>query len=162
MAATGKGKKAFPPLAAVALLWLMDASYGLYRIGELSKEEPKASATVSMIQLNLPPELKHDEKRDEQTMTDYLEATAKAAEGKDLIVWPETGVPGIYNDYGNTAILSLRKFRVDHKAPILCGLTWAERIQGIVRFFNAAALLDNDAMLPEKRYYKKHLVIFGE
>ena len=161
-AAAGKGKKAFLPLAAVALLWLMDASYGLYRIRELSKEEPKASATVSMIQLNLPPELKHDDKRDEQTMTDYLEATQKAAEGKDLIVWPETGVPGIYNDYGNTAILSLRKFRTEHKVPILCGLTWAEKVQGIIRFFNAAALLDNDAMLPEKRYYKKHLVIFGE
>ncbi|MBR5902193.1 apolipoprotein N-acyltransferase [bacterium] len=158
------GKKTrYLTLAAAALLWLFIAAYGFFRISALDKEEPQKTFRASMIQLNLPPELKHDEARDEQTLQDYLSATKVASQRADLVLWPETGVPGIYNDYANTAVDKLRAFRQEVKTPLLCGLTWAEKnSQGKIEFFNAAALLDNAAMLPQERYYKKHLVIFGE
>lgn len=151
------------PFASVLLLWTLSACYGFYRIRELGSEEPLKSARVSMVQLNLPPELKHDDKRDEETLDDYLKATAKVAKESELVIWPETGVPGIYNDYANTAIKELRRFRTEYDVPLLCGLTWAEKDkEGEIKFYNAAALLNNAAMLPMERYYKKHLVIFGE
>lgn len=155
--------KSFITLAVVLLLWTLSACYGFYRIRELGSETPIESLRVAMIQLNLPPELKHDESKDEDTLDSYLKATEKAAPESDLVIWPETGVPGIYNDYANPAIKVLRRFRTEVKVPLLCGLTWAEKDkQGKIQFFNSAALLDNSAMLPRERYYKKHLVIFGE
>lgn len=161
--AVGEKKTRFVPLAASALLWLAIALYGSFMIRSLGKEKPLKTFRASMVQLNLPPELKHDETRDEQTLKDYMEATRAAAGKADIVLWPETGVPGIYNDYANPAVDKLRAFRREVKTPVLCGLTWAEKDNGgKINFFNAAALLDNSAMLPQERYYKKHLVIFGE
>ncbi len=162
-AASERNVRSFLPLAAVILLWTLSACYGLCRMKELGGEEPLRSLKVSMIQLNLPPELKHDESKDEETLDDYLKATEETASESELVIWPETGVPGIYNDYGNPALKVLQRFRTKVKVPLLCGLTWAEKDQsGEIRFFNSASLLDNSAMLPRERYYKKHLVIFGE
>lgn len=161
--ANERNVKSFVPLAAVILLWMLSACYGFYRMKELGSEEPTRSLNVAMIQLNLPPELKHDDSKDEETLDDYLKATEKVAPESELVIWPETGVPGIYNDYGNPAIKVLQRFRTKVKVPLLCGLTWAEKDRsGEIRFFNSASLLDNAAMLPRDRYYKKHLVIFGE
>ncbi len=156
--------RTFAVIASVILLWTLSACYGFYRMKELGSEEPVRSLKVSMIQLNLPPELKHDDSKDEETLDDYLKATEKTAPESELVIWPETGVPGIYNDYGNPALKVLQRFRTRVKVPLLCGLTWAEKDQttGEIRFFNSASLLDNSAMLPRDRYYKKHLVIFGE
>lgn len=156
-------KTRYVPIAVSALLWLFIAGYGFFRICALDREEPQKTFRASMIQLNIPPDLKHDPARDEQTLEDYLAATKEASQRADLILWPETGVPGIYNDYANTAVNKLRAFRQEVKTPLLCGLTWAEKNdQGKIEFFNAAALLDNAPMMPRERYYKKHLVIFGE
>lgn len=158
-----EGKKRFASAAAAFLLWFLAAGYGAARIRVLDAEKPLKTFRASMIQLNLPPELKHDEQRDEQTLKDYLDATREAAKAADLVLWPETGIPGIYNDYANPAVDVLRAFRKEVPVPLLCGLTWAEKGSGgEIDFYNAAALLDNALMLPQERYYKKHLVIFGE
>ena len=160
----GSFRKALGGIISAAFLWLLIFAFGAVRIYTLEKEAPQRTISAALVQLNLPPELKHDPSQDEQTLEDYLAQMRQLAlENPDVIIWPETGVPGIYNDLANPACDRLRLLRREIKIPLLSGLSWAvKQKDGEVLFYNAAALLDNALMEPKKMYWKKHLVIFGE
>src|SRR6185436_5956780 len=91
---------------------------------------------------------------------DYLRMTREAiAQGTDLIVWPESATPFIF-ETERTAAEPIRRIARDARVPILFG---SDQIAGGVptRYYNSAYLVRADGSTGEA-YRKMHLVPFGE
>lgn len=114
--------------------------------------------TAAFLQGNIPQTLKWEESFQEEIWKRYEGLTLKAAERRpDLIVWPETAVPGFLQD----PAIGERLDRISQSAkiPLLVGVPTEEL--GTGRLFNSALLLDAGGRRLE-RYDKLHLVPFGE
>lgn len=129
-------------------------AYGFFRLGE--KEKPR-TIKVSVIQGNIPQEVKWDSRATQPIVDRYITLTQNAALDKpDLIVWPETSFPEFLaegeglTDY---VVNSVAKIRF----PLLLGAN-TERDMDI---FNSAVLISGEGAIAE-RYDKIHLVPYGE
>jgi apolipoprotein N-acyltransferase len=119
--------------------------------------EYRDSVNISVIQGNVPQELKWDPEAQNMIIEKYIALTKMSAlDNPDLIVWPETSFPGFFEiDREMTdKVLNLAK---EIKIPILIGVN-TEKDD---RYFNSAMLISGEGKVVDK-YDKIHLVPFGE
>ena len=113
---------------------------------------------VSVIQGNIPQELKWAPGSQAFILDRYIRLTKEAALAKpDLIIWPEASNPGFLGDESdariNENIFNLAK---EIKIPLLVGSVVKEKRE----YFNSALLINEFGLVG--RYDKLHLVPFGE
>jgi apolipoprotein N-acyltransferase len=128
-----------------------------YGYSKLFAPESGEKLKVSVVQGNIPQEIKWDYAAKEEIFARYLKLTEAAAQEKpDLIIWPETSLPGFL-----PSDLELRgrieQFCRKFKIPLLIGAPFEEG----EKIYNTAALFSAGGEILE-RYDKVHLVPFGE
>lgn len=131
--------------------------YGNYRMKNIfTGDELK----VAVVQGNIPQTHKWDQSFRDEIMRTYADLTNEAGKEKvDLIIWPETSVPGFLEQEKDLfdAVTSLA---VATKTPLLVGSP-REVEEKSDAYFNSAFLCMPDGTIGGK-YDKLHLVPFGE
>jgi len=128
--------------------------YGHFRLKQNYVDIP---LTVSVIQGNIPQEIKWNERYRESIFDKYSFLTLMASEAEpDIIIWPETAIPDIME----------KKSYVFNKISMLAKKTNTYLLTGVVReensfFYNSAVLISDKGKMIE-HYDKIHLVPFGE
>ncbi|MGB2650762.1 MAG: apolipoprotein N-acyltransferase [Candidatus Omnitrophota bacterium] len=149
-----RAKKRISYMMLALLFMLASTSYGIYRLHGLTAW---GEATVSVVQGNIPQQLKWDSSYANDIVKEYTNLTKRAStDGANLVVWPETSYPYLFED-GKTEIEEISKLSRELAVPILAG--------GVSRkgdeYFNSAVLFNGTGEIVEK-YDKLHLVPFGE
>ncbi|MBI3318579.1 MAG: apolipoprotein N-acyltransferase [Candidatus Omnitrophica bacterium] len=136
-------------------------SYGTLSLLDRMPAAPSSadrSFRVAVLQGNIPQHEKWDASFGEGVWRRYEELTRQAQKEKpDLIVWPETSVPGFLEE--EEVLERLAPLAKGAKAHLLLGIPSSDPAGEKV--FNSAILLDPEGVLLE-RYDKVHLVPFGE
>jgi apolipoprotein N-acyltransferase len=136
------------------IIILLVSGYGYFKLNQKYKEK---KFRVSVIQGNIPQEKKWQYQLRASILDKHLILSRQAAaDNPDIIIWPETSVPGeleqeplLYND-----IFSLAK---QLKADLLVGTVTSKEGD----FYNSAVLISKYGLI-KNRYDKLHLVPFGE
>jgi apolipoprotein N-acyltransferase len=152
-----RGRLPRETLAAVGVLALA-AGYGGWR---LTVPATGLRARVALVQGSIPQEQKWDEAFTTLILDRYAALTEDAARtAPDLIVWPETSVPG---SFGVDETLTQRVLAAARRAqrPLLVGAPVPALRGTPERFYNRAVLVGADG-LPGPYYDKLHLVPYGE
>jgi len=139
-------------IAAVTLAVVLACGYGLRTIEWTSPVgEP---LRISLLQGNVPQEMKFDPARYERT----LEVYARLAEGSDarLIVLPETAVPRFLDLVERSFLERLKAAAVRNGGDLLLGVPVRSTAGG---YLNSVLSL---GVSPSASYNKVHLVPFGE
>ncbi len=139
-----------------ALLLVFVYGYGFIK---LHKKFPGIDASISVIQASIPQEEKWDPEYIESILKRYRGLTLTAAkESPDLIVWPETSVPGYLLDEPKL-LKNVTDTAKAIKTNLLVGSPREDKVEG--GYFNSALLFDAQGEL--KLFHDKiHLVPFGE
>lgn len=151
------------------IILLLSLSYGHFK---LKGYQPIKGPTICVVQGNIPQSLKMDtsEEQQEENLKKYFNLSEQAI-GKDidLLVWPETMVPGLLNI--NPALTGRKIDKLSHdsvktlafktKSNLLLGGTAIGLAEDEQRFYNTAFFYNRNAKLID-RYDKIHLVPFGE
>ncbi|VFM96616.1 MAG: apolipoprotein N-acyltransferase [Candidatus Kentron sp. G] len=149
-------------------------------LGQVAWTTPTgAPVRAALIQGNIPQDIKWHPSRRQPILDRYLSLT-RQARPRDLVVWPETALPGFYRDFPDV-IARLRREARDHGTHTLLGVAFAEAETR--RYFNSVAAIVGDGggngggdgqddRWDSGRgdagdggvhfYYKRHLVPFGE
>ncbi|MCM8779873.1 MAG: apolipoprotein N-acyltransferase, partial [Candidatus Omnitrophica bacterium] len=138
---------------AVACLILV-FGYGIFRLNHKIDGE---KIGITVIQGNVPQELKWVREEKEKILEKYTGLTRQAVVDKaDLLIWPETAMPVVLEEEPGIfkAVSSLAK---KINKPILTGVVRSEN----KNYFNSAVLFSPDGELIQ-HYDKIHLVPFGE
>jgi len=146
-------------LALAALVLALAAGLGRWRTASAAANAPREPLRVAVVQGNIPQDEKWDERFQERILEQYERLTAEVLPARpDLIVWPETSVPGYL---GVEAELTARVTAIARGAgrPLLAGAPTLDVRQTALR--NSAVLIAPDGTL-RARYDKLHLVPFGE
>lgn len=135
----------------MALIWLGGAQ--LSRIDWTTPlDEP---FRVSMIQGNIPQELKWKREQLAPTLGLYTRLTRQHWES-DLIIWPETAIPSFAHLIEEGLLAPLEAEALEQGSELLVGIpVWQQ--EG-AQYFNAMLRLGEE----RGSYYKRHLVPFGE
>lgn len=144
-------------LIIAACLVFLFLFYGIFRLNNIFTGEV---LRVAVIQGNIPQVKKWDSGFKDQILNKYELLTKTAASGKiDLIIWPETSVPGFVESEKDLLdrMTSLAK---SVSTPILAGTPREDR-KFKDRYYNSAVLFYSDGKITG-RYDKIHLVPFGE
>jgi apolipoprotein N-acyltransferase len=148
----------FVPVAMTTILIIVVSAYGLFRLNNVFTGE---KLKVSVVQGNIPQDQKWDERFTDSTMERYQALTGSAAAEKpDLIIWPETSVPGFIENE-KTLLEWVKGLAVAADAPLLVGAPRYEDVGGRELYYNSAFLFLRDGALA-RHYDKMHLVPFGE
>jgi len=143
---------------AAVLILAASFSYGFY---SLQKEDVDSGVKMSVVQGNIPQHKKWDPAYKDFILERYERLTRDAAKDKgDLIIWPETSVPGYL--FERDIYLRITDLAKEVDIPLFLGLvlyTWDEEGNG--RYFNTASLMSADGNI-EREYHKLHLVPLGE
>jgi len=156
--AVGRPRRALPALALVAVLhgvgWIAAAR---------DPGDTGERVRVAVLQGNIDQDVKWSPEWAERTLEIYEQLTRRAAaQGAELVVWPETAVPGSPDaspELSERLGALARETRTTLVAGAV-GLEWSER-GGEPRYFDSAFVMAGGAGPPE-RYDKSHLVPFGE
>jgi apolipoprotein N-acyltransferase len=137
-------------LAALALL------FGLgYGLKQIEWTQPQgAPITVSLVQGNIPQEMKWDEARFAATVQLYRRMTRDSA--ARLTILPETAIPRFLDLLDPELLRSLAESARSHGGDLIIGLPVRDAAG---RYYNSALSLGAS---PVQRYDKTHLVPFGE
>ncbi len=138
----------------IGLLFLVLA-YGFWRIADFPKFIQQVS--VGVVQPNIDQDMKWDPRLQPWIVQKTINLSVPLSREKlDLIVWPETSLPGVVSEVPDLmdAIAQTAK---QIKTPILMGAITDEDKQ----YFNSAYLFSTEGMIAG-RYDKLHLVPFGE
>ena len=148
----GKQKYLLPVLCILVTL-----TYGYYKIYRTPNTEHRIPIKISVIQGNIPQELKWNPGSEDFIVKKYLTLTTEVKEDKpDLIVWPEAAMPVVLQ--GDCQLYErIQKFIEKIQIPILLGAVTLKED----RYYNSALLISGDGKLLSK-YDKLHLVPFGE
>jgi apolipoprotein N-acyltransferase len=112
---------------------------------------------VSVVQPNIAQEIKWDERYMPSIVKKTLDLSDQAAQSHpDLILWPETSLPGVFSEEP-AYVEQIQLKALDLKMPILMGAILNEKDH----YYNAAILIAKDGKMIE-HYNKIHLVPFGE
>ncbi|MBA4417915.1 MAG: apolipoprotein N-acyltransferase [Syntrophus sp. (in: bacteria)] len=139
--------------AGISLLFIASLIYGFIETGKKDTENQK----VAIIQGNVSQEMKWDEASKLKTIRTYYQRTLEAGSNVDLVLWPETAMPFIFD----------QEIHVNKYIKALPSLTGALILFGTIsrdtggRFYNTAYVLGKNDQ-ETGRYYKAHLVPFGE
>jgi apolipoprotein N-acyltransferase len=143
------------PVAVSCCLLLCVYLYGIVRLHR-SSFPPAQRVKISVIQGNIPQELKWDQYARDYIIRRYAALSQDAAGDKpDLIVWPEASVPAIL-DQESAYLSNLQEFVNSRKVKLLAGAVTSRNEM----YYNSAILLQPDSGV--EIYDKIHLVPFGE
>lgn len=115
------------------------------------------SLNVALLQGNIAQELKFNEAQYYEILATYLRLTESVAKSADLIIWPETAIPSLYELEINLGE-HLRKISRDQSTKIMTGIFSGNGQE--VR--NSIVTYSDDLRMYDQRYDKTHLVPFGE
>ncbi len=154
---------AFPTLLGIIIVFmgiLGAVWYGYFRLNQ--KDDYASKLTVSAIQGNIDQSGKWNIDSRKSIMTIYQQLTRSALQKKpELVVWPETSVPFIFNSDLEPAE-KLKNFVRSIDTPLLFGSVGiASEEEKNYRLSNAAVLMDAEGEITGT-YEKIHLVPFGE
>lgn len=140
-------------LSAFIIIILIGVSFALTQINWTEKKGK--SITVSVLQSNIPQEVKLQSSSLLPSIDLYKEMTQKARDS-DLIVWPETALFDSFDRHMQTLIEPLQKSLKGTKKAILMGGFYINDEQGVENSV-LSITADNRSI-----YSKRHLVPFGE
>ena len=141
-------------------VWLVACSYGYYKLHLSTVDYRLSTIKVSLIQANIPQELKWSPAAKEDIVNKYFRLTKEILQARpDLIIWPETAMQDylIIGKQGYSNIDYLSNFVRELKVPLLLGVVAVENED----FYNSAVLFSGEGGILQ-RYDKLHLVPFGE
>ena len=110
---------------------------------------------VTMVQGNIPQEIKWQYEQRQNIFNIYWRETVKNWDS-DLIVWPETALPGRSENIEQSILQPMSKQAIEQGSHILTGVIVSESDEN--RFYNSMILLGAQQGV----YHKRHLVLFGE
>jgi apolipoprotein N-acyltransferase len=145
------GKKAwYKSIACLLILWLAAAG-----LGTLTWTHPrKQLLNVSIVQGNIPQNLKWEPSNLEHTLQSYLTLT-ESQWGSRLIIWPEAAIP-LELDQARPFIAKLEQMAKRSDSTLFTGVP--VQIAGTDNYYNALLAVGKEPGI----YYKRHLVPFGE
>lgn len=148
----------FPYLMAAVFLVFLALTYGIFRLNNIFTGQ---RLRVAVIQGNIPQSEKWDYGFREEILRKYESLTGQAAgTGQvDLVIWPETSVPG-YIETERDLFDRIKSLASRIKTPVLVGAP-DEDLSLKDTYYNSALLFAGDGRLLG-RYDKIHLVPFGE
>lgn len=135
------------------LIAVIASGAGLRTVDPFTRDEGPA-LRVALVQGNIPQDEKWLPEMREPTLDRYIRFT-RAAGAADLIVWPETAVPGLLHRM-QPFIHGLEAEAKTLETSVIFGIPSAE--PSTRRFYNTVVLLGTRRGL----YHKRHLVPFGE
>jgi len=140
----------------VSIIFLLFAGSLIYGFKELSQKE-EGTVRTAIVQGNIRQDVKWDEAFKIRTIRTYYQKTLEGAKDADLIIWPETAMPFIFEDeiYANKYIKDLP---VLLRSNLLFGTVSRDRAG---KYHNSAYLIDKQSETVGV-YSKVHLVPFGE
>lgn len=149
----------------VVCLLLIVIGYSQLRLQQLDRKAKVADrAQVGIVQGNINQNEKWSPAKKKSTVDSYLQLTKSIPNWKSLqmVVWPETAIPF----YPNSSKLfsPISTFLVENEVNLLTGAPWYEVIdheKKDINYFNSALLIGDESKLIGK-YYKNHLVPYGE
>jgi len=131
--------------------------YGYYKTYNLQLTTYNSRTKISVIQGNIPQELKWEEDAQDDIVKKYLSISRQAIkDGPDLIIWPEASLPTILEEEPEFFEIA-RWFARKSKMPLLLGS--ATKRDSL--YYNSALLVSEKGALLN-RYDKLHLVPYGE
>ena len=127
-----------------------------YLLGQVNwtREQP-GSLKVTMVQGNIPQEIKWQYSQRRNIFDTYWRETSQHWDS-DLIVWPETALPGHSAEIEQSILQPLASQAQENNSQILTGLVVSDNANN--SFYNSLMLLGKERSL----YHKRHLVVFGE
>jgi apolipoprotein N-acyltransferase len=147
-------------LASVGAAILIAALWGRERIARGARTKMGEAVRVGLVQGNVDQGEKWNAARASSIFQDYLRMTRQAIDqGSDLVIWPESSTPFVFEEDRAAADMVLALARQTH-VPILLGSDQIVRGRDI-KFYNAAFLIHADGTIGGV-YRKMHLVPFGE
>jgi apolipoprotein N-acyltransferase len=153
-----RGKDAYIAAAFAVITLLVVFGYGTFRLNNIFTGE---KMRVALVQGNIPQDQKWDERFVGTILSKYESLTKEAAvSNPDLIIWPETSIPGFVEN--EQMLASYVKNLVSSiQIPLLAGAPRYGNAGSEEAYYNTAFLFLKDASLGG-RYDKVHLVPFGE
>ena len=148
-------KKRISVVYGAVILALLLSSF-LYGVARLRTDE-SGKLKAAIVQGNVTQDVKWDEAFKVKTINTYYQATLNAGKGVNLVVWPETAMPLIFD----------REPYVKQYIGALPSATGADLLFGTIsrdregKFHNSAYVLGPEGR-EEGVYSKGHLVPFGE
>ena len=136
------------PLLILIILWA--GGYALSFISWTHVQDKPIQ--ISLIQANIPQEIKWEPEYQKATLIHYLQLT-KSHWNSRLIVWPEAAIPFLQNQAFDFLKLLDKQAKLHH-TTLITGIP----IQKGFQYFNSMIALGLD----QATYYKQKLVIFGE
>lgn len=112
--------------------------------------------TVSLIQGNIPQDMKWLVSMREETINIYKELT-ETEWGSDLVVWPESAIPMFFHEAEKSLRETQKKSR-DSNTALITGAPFVDITTRPVTFYNSIFTMGNASGY----YYKQKLVPFGE
>lgn len=147
----------------VALILVSVILYGVWNIKDIKSKEC-GLLEVGFVQGNIPQEEKWFGGNEDEIVDKYLGLSnrlLKRSPIPHLVIWPETALPDVVNNYEQTRILKIRNFAKDNGVWLLTGAITSE-FSGKTKLYYNSAVLFNDEGNAVGRYDKMHLVPFGE
>jgi len=142
-------------MTLIAVLFAVTFAYGLVALS--GKSEDKSLKNVTVIQGNIRQDVKWDEAFKIMTIKKYIQMTLKSGRASDLVVWPETAMPFIFDEeiHANRYVKDLPSVM---NTNLLFG-TISKNASGRYRNASYAIGKTGDTV---GIYNKVHLVPFGE
>ncbi len=144
-----------PSLFMAGVLVFLIGGAGLFLSDKISLKG--APLKVALIQGNIAQELKFSEAQYYEILATYFQLTAEVAPNVDLIIWPETAVPALY-EQEVTLGETLRKLSQEEKTTVMTGIFSGQG--SVIR--NSVVAYSDQLRSRDQRYDKVHLVPFGE
>jgi apolipoprotein N-acyltransferase len=113
--------------------------------------------TVSLLQGNVPQEMKFNQQRLITTLKTYLDLTEKSS--AKLIVMPETAIPLMQEQIPPDYLERISRHAKKNNGDVLAGLFGNKRENGKLEYFSSVMSFGTS---PSQIYSKVHLVPFGE
>ncbi|OYQ81410.1 apolipoprotein N-acyltransferase [Ignatzschineria sp. F8392] len=154
--ASQKKLKAYLPALFMAMMLILIIAGTSTLLSD--KISPKGEPLkVALIQGNIAQELKFSEAQYYEILATYYQLTAQVASNVDLIIWPETAIPALY-EQEVTLGEALRKISQEERATVMTGIFSGQG--SVIR--NSVVAYSDQLRSRDQRYDKVHLVPFGE
>jgi apolipoprotein N-acyltransferase len=154
LAAGEKGKRRWPWLAALVMVWATGAV-----LGTVKWTEPAGDALqVALVQGNMPQDKKWLPEMRRPTLERYLRLTREHWDA-DLIVWPESALPGLRSNFDGY-IGDLAREAQANNSYVVFGVPVLDRDS--LELFNSVFVVGQGNGNGEMVYQKRHLAPFGE
>ena len=151
-------KEAYVPMAVTVITLAVIFGYGIFRLNNAFTGE---RLKVAIVQGSIPQYEKWDSRFTDMILSRYEGLTKKAAlEKPDLVIWPETSIPGFVENEENLSSY-VKDIVAGINTPLFAGAPRYEEIKGGASYYNSAFLFLKDGSAGG-HYDKMHLVPFGE